>query len=649
MHSMSASFIPGTGSPASRAHPTGLSQPRGKLDGPRGEGTSDGPINVPLTLWDEDVESVCLGACDSAGPGVKVIYQNIQRVASNDNLFYTCVAVNYVMEVDVMVDSGSMACTLSSAVVPRLQEARVLSSDSLNPVDVVLVGCGGLRTRPVGVCELMLTAYGHKASVPVLVVDGQTDELIIGSNLIKHLIRVMKTSKFFETQSTGCTDDEGQLFSLLANVKRWQGSDVPDKVGTLRLKRAVTLEPMQEHLVWARLRNTQSVSAGSAVVIEPASACSVPRNIRIGNTVAILRKDGWLPVKVINPLPRPVTLRHNAKVADAFPCMALEDFETDELVASAVPPSTLQQQVLRMDGNSEGDNTSADSLTIDSVPECNGAGSEVLRMLRLGDIDVDSPQLSPEGRVKLVQLIARYKSIFSRYKLDCGKATGFVHRITLSDDRPFRLPYRRLSPNQYDKLRQALDEMEECEIVRKSNSEFTSPLALIWKKSGDLRLCTDFRWLNACTIKDALPHQADALAALGGNAYFSTMDLTSGYYNVEVHEEDRKFTAFTSPFGLYEYNRLPQGLCNSPATFMRMVLSIFGDQNFLSLLCYLDDVLVFAPSEEVGLQRLEMVFGRLKQHNLKLAPKKCHFMEKSVRFLGHVISEAGVATDPEKV
>lgn len=171
-------------------------------------------------------------------------------------------------------------------------------------------------------------------------------------------------------------------------------------------------------------------------------------------------------MKVINPLPRPVTLRRNAKVADAFPCMALEDFETDELVASAVPPPTLQQQVLRMDGNSEGDNTSADSLTIDSGPECNGAGSEVLRMLGLGDIDVDSPQLSPEGRAKLVQLIARYESIFSRHKLDCGKATGFVHRIRLSDDRHFRLPYRRLSPNQYDKLRQALDEMEECEIGR---------------------------------------------------------------------------------------------------------------------------------------------------------------------------------------
>ena len=173
----------------------------------------------------------------------------------------------------------------------------------------------------------------------------------------------------------------------------------------------------------------------------------------------------------------------------------------------------------------------------------------------------------------------------------------------------------------------------------------------MWKKNLDLRICTDFRWLNARTVKDAhpLPHQADALADLGGNAFFSTMDLTSGFYNVPVHEADKKYTAFSSPFGLHEYNRLPQGLSNSPATFMRMMMSIFGDENFTSLLCYLDDLMVFAPTEQLALERLQMVFSRLSIHNLKLAPKKCNFLRRSVRFLGHVICENGVQTDPEKV
>lgn len=264
---------------------------------------------------------------------------------------------------------------------------------------------------------------------------------------------------------------------------------------------------------------------------------------------------------------------------------------------------------------------------------------------------MDSCDLSAHCREKLVHLLTQYQSIFSKDKLDCGKGTGCLHRIRLSGENPFRMLYRRIPPNQYGKLRLALDEMEEREIIRISSSDYASPLVLVRKKSSDLRIYNDFHWINTRTIKDAppLPHQADALAALGGNAYFSSMDLTSCYYNVEVHEDDQKFTAFSSPFGLYEYNRLPQGLRNSPATFMRVMLNIFGDQNFLSLLCYLDDVLVFAPTEELAMECLQMVFKRLKVHNLMLAPKKCKFLQQSVRFLGHVISVDGIATDPEKV
>ncbi len=109
------------------------------------------------------------------------------------------------------------------------------------------------------------------------------------------------------------------------------------------------------------------------------------------------------------------------------------------------------------------------------------------------------------------------------------------------------------------------------------------------------------------------------------------------------------YTAYTSPFGLYEYSHLPQGLCNSPTTFMRMMVAIFGDQNFLSLLCYLNDILVFAPTEDMALERLEMVFERLQAQNLKLAPKKYHFLQRLVQFLGHIVSAEGIATDPEKV
>lgn len=337
-------------------------------------------------------------------------------------------------------------------------------------------------------------------------------------------------------------------------------------------------------------------------------------------------------------------LRRNCKLADVSPCMALEDFDIDDLYVSDVDDN-VGCNMMQTDASSE------KSLTVDSQHTTTSPRNPTLRDLGLHDVDIDSSNLSPFWKSKLVDLLVKYESVFSRHNLDCGRAKDFVHRIRLSDTKPFRLPYRRLSPSHYEKLRLALNEMEECDIIRKSTSEHASPLFLVWKKNGDLRLCTDFRWLNARTIKDAhpLPHQADALAVLGGNAFFSTMDLTSGYYNVEVHEEDKKFTAFTSPFGLYEYNRLPQGLCNSPATFMRMMMAIFDDQNFLSLLCYLDDILVFAPTEQLALERLEMVFERLLLHNLKLAPKKCYFLRSSVKFLGHIVSKDGISTDPDKV
>ena len=550
-----------------------------------------------------------------------------------------------------MLDSGSMACSMSSRLLPKLQDAGVISPHSVAPTSVVLIGCGGLRTCPVGVCELQMKVHDCQISVPTLVVDGQSDDLILGSNVIKHLIRMAKhPGSFGETASLSpqASGKEDGLLQLLATVEKWRGSEIPEKVGTVKLKHAVTLEPMREHLVWGRLPGHVCLSAGSTLVVEPSQSRTVPRTVMVGRLVTPLWGDGWVPVRIINPSNKPVTLRRNCKIADASPCVALEDFDNDYLYRTDETDSVECNVAKTTDLTDTG---SEKSLTVDSERSMPRPCRSALHDLGLQDIDIDSADLSPFWKAKLVDLLTKYESIFSRHSMDCGTAKGFVHRIRLSDSKPFRLPYRRLAPSHYDKLRTALNEMEEREIIRKSASEYASPLVLVWKKNGDLRLCTDFRWLNARTVKDAhpLPHQADALAALGGNTFFSTMDLTSGYYNVEVHKEDKKFTAFTSPFGLYEYNRLPQGLCNSPATFMRMMMAIFGDQNFLSLLCYLDDILVFAPNEQLALQRLEMVFERLKVHNLKLAPKKCHLLRPSVRFLGHIIDKHGIATDPEKV
>lgn len=581
---------------------------------------------------DRDVQSVYVNCCSNLPSDNTVIVVGSHRVEVASDLFYVPVSVGGQTTLKGMLDSGSMSCTLSAEGESKLKAAGVLLSPLSVPEKVVLVGCGGLTTQPSCIYELAVEIFSSKFIVPIFLVPGQRDDLIIGSNIIRPLVQGLRSDeKYWELIRSRNSDPECEQFlQLLSCITRWSGPELPEKVGTVKLRQAVTLAPQQEYLVWGKLPGNAPVSPGSAVIVEPTSSRSAPKDIIVGRVVAPMWGDRWVPMKILNPTMSPVTLRRNAKVADVFPCVAVEDLP-------------ISQGVSRPQSGQVHDCASASDTA--SPP------SQQLKACGLADIDLEGCDVSNEWKERLADLVLTYQDVFSKDKLDCGEAKDFVHRIHLTDDRPFRLPYRRLPPAHYHKLREALSEMEMKGIISKSVSEYASPLVLVWKKSGDLRICTDFRWLNAKTVKDAhpLPHQADCLAALGGNAFFSTMDLTSGFYNIPLHESDRRFTAFTTPMGLYEYNRLPQGLCNSPATFMRMMISVFGDLNFSSLLCYLDDLLVFAPSEEEALKRLDTVFSRLRANNLKLAQKKCHFLRKSVRFLGHVVDNSGVSVDQEKV
>ena len=164
-------------------------------------------------------------------------------------------------------------------------------------------------------------------------------------------------------------------------------------------------------------------------------------------------------------------------------------------------------------------------------------------------------------------------------------------------------------------------------------------------------MCVDYRQLNSKTRKDAfpLPRIEETLDSLSGARWFSTLDLASGYNQVRVAEKDEQKTAFCTPFGLFEFNRMPFGLSNAPSTFQRLMEHMFGDQRYQSLLRYLDDVVVFSTTVDEQVQCLAIVLGRLQQEGLKAKLEKCCFLKKKINYLGHVISSSGVSTDPGKV
>ncbi|XP_041419675.1 uncharacterized protein LOC121393898 [Xenopus laevis] len=257
----------------------------------------------------------------------------------------------------------------------------------------------------------------------------------------------------------------------------------------------------------------------------------------------------------------------------------------------------------------------------------------------------------PEHRRKLGRRLASYSDVFSVDDMDMGCARHAEHRIRLSDATPFRERSRRIPPRDLEDVRNYLNMLQDQKIIVESRSPYASPIVIVRKKNGSVRLCVDYRTLNRRTIPDqyTLPRIDEELDALHGSAWFSVMDLRSGYYQIPMDPEDQEKTAFICPLGFYQFTRMPQGISGAPATFQRLMEKVLGDLTPRHCIVYLDDIIVFGSTLEEHDIRLFNVLEHLRQEGLKLSLDKCKFARKSVRFVGHIVSADGVDTDPEKV
>ena len=188
-------------------------------------------------------------------------------------------------------------------------------------------------------------------------------------------------------------------------------------------------------------------------------------------------------------------------------------------------------------------------------------------------------------------------------------------------------------------------------MIEPSNSPWAANVVLVRKKDGTKRLCIDYRQLNEVTIKDAypIPRIDETIDALGKAKWFSTLDLSSGYWQVALDEDAQEKSTFVVRNGLYKWKVMPFGLANAPATFERLMERVMRGLQWEILLIYLDDIIVFGKTIEEEIQRLRITFSRLRGAGLKLKPSKCHLFRTSVLYLGYVVSADGVTTDPEKV
>ena len=269
------------------------------------------------------------------------------------------------------------------------------------------------------------------------------------------------------------------------------------------------------------------------------------------------------------------------------------------------------------------------------------------------EVKIDS-KLSSQQNEAIKHLINSYSDIFADDLTEIGSTQLVEHKIQLTDSTPIKSKPYKVSPKERQIIEEQITEMLEQGVIRPSQSPYSSPIVLV-KKKGEkekVRFCVDYRKLNKVTKKSNYPlsNIDEILTYFGKSNFFSTLDLFSGFWQVGIEENSKEYTAFVTPgFGLFEFNKLPFGLCNAPSTFQDLTDRVFRGLKWSSVLVYLDDVIVFSETFEEHLDKLKEVFQRLRDANLTLKTQKCTFAATQVKVLGHIVNNNSIRPDPEKL
>lgn len=375
-------------------------------------------------------------------------------------------------------------------------------------------------------------------------------------------------------------------------------------------------------------------ACGPNALVEPLNV-PIHGHLQVANTFVRATKTCFM-IQVINPTTRDIWLKPKTRLGTIHPaeqvsCGAQLSFEVQsrEVIVSCPAAADYQEPTAQRRSRA------AESQPKQDIP--NG-------------IPLDNFQGTEAQKQEALQLFAEYSDVFVREGEDLGCTTTVRHKIQTADDMPVAQRHRRIPPNLLAEVKQHLQELLDKGVIVPSESDYASPIVLVRKKSGALRMCVDYRLLNAKCRKDRypLPRIEESLDVLSGAKHFSTMDLASAYNQVEVDPADRHKTAFTTPMGLFEYTRMPYGLTNAPATFQRLMQIVFREDLLQTLIVYLDDIIVYSNNIDEHLSRLRTVLSKLRQHGLKIEPKKCQFFCQRVTYLGHIVAADGVTTDPSK-
>lgn len=515
------------------------------------------------------------------------------------------------MKCDAILDTGSQVTTISETFHSKyMSNLPVQSIHNLLEVE----GAGGQAVPYLGYVEVHLTfpenVTGTEEQMSVLA-------LIVPENQFNSKVPVLiGTNVLLELYQRGVGYDKFKFLRrsdsfavLLQHVARVCEREAKACLVKLHGEEPITIPARQKMCLFGDVR-VGKANPNMTFVVEPPESSFLPGGLFIQCALINIntRASNKIPVVLSNTTDHTVTLHPKCVIGQVS-------------AVQSVMPMTSSAQV--------------DSQT------SNGKHS----------FNLDDSPMPEEWKTRIRDKLNSIPEVFALDELSFGHTIAVKHTIRLQDEMPFKERSRPIHPSDREAVRQHLRELLDAGIIRESESPFASPVVVVKKKNGKIRLCIDYRKLNSRTIKDAyaLPNIEETFSALSGARWFSVMDLKSGYYQVEMVEEDKHKTAFTCPLGFYEFNRMPQGVTNAPSTFQRLMEKCVGDLHLSEVLVFLDDIIVFSQTLEEHEARLLKVLHRLKSYGLKLSPEKCQFFKSSVKYLGHIVDAQGVHTDPDKV
>jgi len=534
--------------------------------------------------------------------------------------------------VDVIytIDTGASCSIVSTKTFQQIAKKR---RPILQETSIKISGAGGtsLKCRGCGTFNLQLGPLGIQT--PMIVAD-ITDEILLGADVL-----MGKTG-----EKADILLSQG-IMTLRGKVIQLEQQSNSSNIRKVHLADSYVLPAMSEIIADVFVERTEDDINQQAWIIEPNTSLAEKYSVAMAASLVDIRGDVTAKVRMMNPFNTELVVTQDTVIGFASPVETIKIITECEDFEESHNHEAIRQ--LKFENNVGKAPTENSTCPAALVTEIAATIPEHLTKLFLET----SANRSTEEVETIAELLRTYQNVFSKNDTDLGLTTLTEHVIDTGSSRPVKQRPRTVPLAYADEDKKTVQKLLEQGSIRPSTSPWASPMVFVRKKNGEVRPCIDYRKLNSLTRKDAfpLPRTRDCLDAVAGATLFTSLDITSAYNQIPVHQNDIAKTAFVTKYGLFEYTTMPFGLCNAPATFQRIMEVALSGLQWTTCLIYLDDVLIYGKDFMEQIQRIEAVLQRIELAGLKLKPSKCHLLKDKVVFLGHILTPEGIQPNHDNI